>query len=140
MCHEHERPSTDRLAFFEYLGPGSFTANYKCKCGLYEKPHRQPWKLVVMVDRNWYKCGRIDFRREATLYANSREDAEREAEAERTRFLEWDGPNGGKEETRIFGARIVSLEPASRKVKCTEFLPRGPAEFDSYYCGCRGWD
>lgn len=21
-----------------------------------------------------------------------------------------------------------------------EFTPRGPAEKDSYYCGCRGWD
>lgn len=21
-----------------------------------------------------------------------------------------------------------------------EFIPRGPAEKDSYYCGCRGWD
>ena len=21
-----------------------------------------------------------------------------------------------------------------------EFTPRGPAEMDTYYCGCRGWD
>lgn len=24
--------------------------------------------------------------------------------------------------------------------KCFEFTPRGPAEHDSYYCGCQGWD
>lgn len=24
--------------------------------------------------------------------------------------------------------------------KCTGFVPRGAHEFDSYYCGCRGWD
>lgn len=25
--------------------------------------------------------------------------------------------------------------------KCpTGFTPRGPHEFDAYYCGCRGWD
>jgi len=23
---------------------------------------------------------------------------------------------------------------------CTGFVARGPFEFDSYYCGCRGWD
>ena len=24
--------------------------------------------------------------------------------------------------------------------KCEGFQARGPHEFDSYYCGCRGWD
>ena len=24
--------------------------------------------------------------------------------------------------------------------KCQQFQARGPHEFDSYYCGCRGWD
>jgi hypothetical protein len=24
--------------------------------------------------------------------------------------------------------------------KCPGFTPRGPHEFDTYYCGCRGWD
>lgn len=24
--------------------------------------------------------------------------------------------------------------------KCAGFTPRGPHEFDSYYCGCKGWD
>ena len=23
---------------------------------------------------------------------------------------------------------------------CDTFTPRGPSEFDHYYCGCRGWD
>jgi hypothetical protein len=23
---------------------------------------------------------------------------------------------------------------------CEGFTPRGPHEFDSFYCGCRGWD
>ena len=24
--------------------------------------------------------------------------------------------------------------------KCQNFIARGPHEFDSFYCGCRGWD
>jgi hypothetical protein len=27
-----------------------------------------------------------------------------------------------------------------RKVTCFDYVPRGPREHDSYYCGCRGWD
>jgi hypothetical protein len=30
--------------------------------------------------------------------------------------------------------------PKITTVKCTNFTPKGPAEFDRYYCGCRGWD
>ena len=34
--------------------------------------------------------------------------------------------------------------PSNRKTvieqgKCSGFVARGPLEFDSYYCGCRGW-
>lgn len=25
-------------------------------------------------------------------------------------------------------------------LKCTNFEPHGPFEFDLFYCGCRGWD
>ena len=135
-----EQPSDGPLAFFSYLGPGSFSAVAVCECGLYEKPHRQPWNVVVMVDRNWFKCGRIEMKVEHTLYADTKETAEVEAEAERIRRIKWDGPNGGKEETRIFGARIASLEPIRRTAKCKEFRPRGPSTYDSFYCGCHGWD
>lgn len=26
------------------------------------------------------------------------------------------------------------------QAKCEGFTPRGPFQYDSYYCGCRGWD
>ena len=35
-----------------------------------------------------------------------------------------------------FGRRKTVVEDG----KCQGFEPRGAAEFDSYYCGCRGWD
>jgi len=34
------------------------------------------------------------------------------------------------------------VNPATGREGVTdhEFTPRGPHEFDAYYCGCRGWD
>ena len=29
---------------------------------------------------------------------------------------------------------------AQYKCVCDHFEPQGPLEYDSYYCGCRGWD
>ncbi len=135
-----EQPSDAPLPFFEYLGPSSFTAAAKCVCGLYERPHWPPWELVVLVDRNWFKCGRIDFKRTATLYARTQEEANDAAEAKRVEFLNWNGLDGGTEDTKIFGARIRLLRRIRRTVKCPEFQPLGAAEFDSFYCGCHSWD
>lgn len=28
----------------------------------------------------------------------------------------------------------------NKALKCTNFQPHGAFQFDSYYCGCRGWD
>ena len=62
-------PSSTKLAFFRYKGPGSEWAIHMCKCGYYEVGHSN---------------------------ANGR--------------------------------------------SCKSFEPHGPAVFDEYYCGCRGWD
>ena len=35
---------------------------------------------------------------------------------------------------------VAHTDKASNRVKCEKFTPRGPREFDLYYCGCRGWD
>jgi hypothetical protein len=32
------------------------------------------------------------------------------------------------------------VSPDPIKCRFGGFVERGPAEFDSYYCGCRGWD
>ena len=135
-----EQPSDAPLPFFEYLGPGSLDSVARCTCGLYERPHRQPWEAVVMVDRNWFKRGRIEMRIATTLYARTLEEAQAEAERERVRRVGWDGPGGGKEETHIFGARVAALEKKLRTVKCSTFRPRGPQDYDSFYCGCHSWD
>ncbi len=36
---------------------------------------------------------------------------------------------------------VAHEKPRNPHVKvCNQFRPVGPAEFDTYYCGCRGWD
>ncbi len=38
-------------------------------------------------------------------------------------------------------AKIAHDEPERRKnIKCRQFTPKGPREFDKFYCGCKGWD
>lgn len=37
---------------------------------------------------------------------------------------------------RVPGNRTTVVQDG----KCTGFRARGPAQYDRYYCGCRGWD
>lgn len=43
-------------------------------------------------------------------------------------------------ETCKCGLYRSAHSPEKPHVKCKEFIARGPNEFDSFYCGCRGWD
>lgn len=60
-------------------------------------------------------------------------------------FFEYCGP-GAREATDICvcGYASVAHTPEvmarNKALKCTTFTPRGPREFDRYYCGCRGWE
>jgi hypothetical protein len=38
------------------------------------------------------------------------------------------------------GAPAGTYSSRTLSKPCPEFKPRGPAETDRYYCGCRGWD
>lgn len=79
-----ERPSDkDRLAFFEYRGPGSSFAVEICACGFYRSAHEPE------------ECRK-----------------------------------------RVRGNQQTVVESG----RCAGFTSQGPHEFDSYYCGCRGWD
>lgn len=54
-------------------------------------------------------------------------------------FLQYWGPGSEKaEEQCVCGYyRVAHGKP---HIKCTEFRQREPDRFDSFYCGCRGWD
>jgi hypothetical protein len=58
-------------------------------------------------------------------------------------FFEFRGV-GSKEATetcRHCGYHAVAHQPEHpRRVACLDFEPRGPQEFDLFYCGCRGWE
>lgn len=80
-----KEPSSPKLAFFEYCGPGSKDAPERCTCG-------------------YMRC------------------------AHDPAFMEQNVPSN----------RRTVIEDG----RCTAgvFTPRGPREFDSYYCGCWEWD
>lgn len=50
----------------------------------------------------------------------------------------FEGPHDAEHMRRLGPGRRTVVEDG----RCREgkFTPRGPAEFDSFYCGCRGWD
>ena len=67
------------------------------------------------------------------------------SDAKRLAFFEYCG-SGSPEATNICTCGYASVahtpEVMARnaRLKCQSFTPRGPREFDRFYCGCRGWD
>ncbi len=61
-------------------------------------------------------------------------------------FFEFTGEGSEKAKTscKNCGFHAVAHTPETmarnKNLKCTDFVARGPFEFDFYYCGCRGWD
>ena len=59
-------------------------------------------------------------------------------------FFEYRGPGSpAAREMCICGyTRVAHREEvwARNKLVCHNFEPRGAWDYDSYYCGCRGWD
>lgn len=56
-------------------------------------------------------------------------------------FFEFRG-EGSKHATEICkcGYNITAHHVQHIAAHCQDATPRGPHEFDGYYCGCRGWD
>ena len=56
-------------------------------------------------------------------------------------FFEYRGP-GSPDSTTM--CKCGYFESAHKnypeRLRCKQFVPRGPWETDSYYCGCRGWN
>ena len=58
-------------------------------------------------------------------------------------FFEYRGPGSldATESCTCGYMRIAHDCPVmAARLKCKEFTLRGPREFDTYYCGCRGWE
>jgi len=58
-------------------------------------------------------------------------------------FFEYRGP-GSLHATAIckcgYYASAHAEQPGRKRFACDAFESRGAHEFDSFYCGCRGWD
>jgi len=58
-------------------------------------------------------------------------------------FFEFLG-EGSREATQIckcgYHKDAHGESPRHGRIKCTDFQPKGPQQFDKFYCGCSGWD
>ena len=127
-----ERPSDpDTLAFFEFLGAGSREAVEHCQCGMHKVAHATEFSVVVRLK---LKGGRMQERKLV------RERAANVAAV----------PARARELADALLARTIGAVDATfdlphitqRNIAapCTEFVAKGAAAFDRFYCGCRGWD
>lgn len=130
------RPSSVNLAFFEYLGPGSPSSKEQCKCGYYECAHWPLWKADIKYARRWFKIERHEGIHSFKEHLPDRETAELWAAKQPDRWLNWTNDP----ETKVFEVELIGLHQLRNTLKCKQFEPRGPQEFDKFYCGCHGWD
>lgn len=116
-CHcGNTRPSTDNLAFFEFQGEGSREAMEICRCGYAWIAHQPRWSVTI--------------KRKGDVHQFNRE---------------YHAPPGkeiemGKSEATAFHGEALGISEAKSHIKCASFTPKGPQQFDKFYCGCDGWD
>jgi hypothetical protein len=61
-------------------------------------------------------------------------------------FFQDRGPNSKYQNTTCVvcnyneSAHVPAIQARPRSLICTQFMRGQGHEFDSYYCGCRGWD
>ena len=55
-------------------------------------------------------------------------------------FFEYKGPGSPYASNVCKHCRMYEIAHENGGTKCRNFEPIGPAECDTYYCGCRGWD
>lgn len=131
-----EKPSSLDLAFFVFTGPGSYKAATMCKhCAYAIQAHWPQWRIVLSVDRLWYKAGRTVQKVERTFHAEParvQHCAEHEADFFRTQQ---------SPEARVFGVTMTTPEQIANPITKTHaFEAHGAYDADEFYCGCKGWD
>lgn len=146
------RQSSPTLPFFTFQGDGSPKATDECKCGAIERLHRPYWEARFKITRRWFKIERYEESRTEGIHAVDEEEAKAWADAHARRFKQmgegkmFNSQTQQYEEglTRVYSVDLLSLKrmPAPKyhiKV-CGEFRPAGAAQYDRFYCGCRGWN
>ena len=145
-------PSSMRLAFFVFQGDGSPTATEKCKCGAISRLHLPHWEATIKVARRWFKIERYESTTTKSIHAADEDEAKLWAEAEVQRWWRMgDGKLFNSETreyedglTKVNEVELLSLRrtptPRYHIRVCSTFKASGAAEFDRYYCGCRGWN
>ena len=140
-------PSDAGLPFFGFRGDGSKIARDTCECGANVRLHWPRWRAEFKVVRRWFKIERYEETRTEEEHMPDAGWAAKWAEKRRMDLLKMgDGPSlfGDKSEpTKVFSVDLLNLKeiPKRHDVKaCGEFSPAGAAQYDSFFCGCAGWN
>ena len=134
--HDVKPSDPERLAFFEYRGPGSPAAEDTCKCGMFRSAHWPRWRAEIKYARHWYKIERSEGVRNEETHLPDEEAAKLWGEEMRERWLNWTNDP----QTKVFEAELISVKRIPSNIKCKQFVSHGPHERDHHYCGCHGWD
>jgi len=138
LPHGHaKKPSSFNLAFFEFRGEGSREATDICKCGYAKVAHLPRWRATIHLVRRWYKIERHE---EDVAKDFNCEEADAKAVAEHHADFYRKQTGKHHSQVEVFSAEVTSIVPTRPTIKCSAFTPKGPQEFDNFYCGCMGWD
>lgn len=141
------RESSIELPFFEYKGPNSHAAKEMCKlCRYGIIAHLPKWEYRLVMKRDWFKNKNIDDDIVRTEHFPNKKVAENYLQARMNQLLEqsgipWSyGENKGEIATKIYKINIDYIKGPLPSGTNHEFVSHGPYKYDSYYCGCKGWD
>lgn len=135
-----EQPSDGPLPFFKYLGVGSPTSLAQCVCGFYASAHYPKWAATLLVDREWYKVGRKIYSNPHSVHARTIEEAATLMEQRADDFRRMTKDTYLGQNAHVYGVVVSGLQEVPNPLKCREFRPVGPADYDEFYCGCHSWD
>ena len=141
------RESSIKLPFFEYKGPNSYASRNECKlCSYHLRAHWPKWEYQILMKRDWFKHKNINDDKTRTEHLPNRESAELYVKADIKSLLSSkgipfsSGEHKGEIATKIYEAKIGYIKGPLPSGRNHDFVPHGPYKYDSFYCGCRGWD
>jgi len=140
------RESNMGLAFFEYKGPDSTAASRICKkCSYTHYAHLPLWKYELSIRRDWFKLKNITTKENRQEHMPDKKTMDTFLQQRIKQLIKNSktpvyGPDRPESLSEIFEIRIVSIDGPLPSGAGHEFEKHGPYKYDSYYCGCNGWD
>lgn len=141
------RESSVELPFFEYKGRNSYAAQNMCKlCGYAIRAHWPKWEYKLLMVRDWFKQKNIKDDEVRTEHLPNKKTIEEYVKIRIKQLLEnskmpWRcGKDDGKVVTEIHEIKLDYIKGPLPSGRNHDFVPHGLYKYDTFYCGCRGWD